>query len=320
LTFPALVAPDSFKGTFSAREVAAAIAAGLRGAGREAVEMPVADGGEGTMDVLVGELGGEVRRITASDPLGRPVEAAFALLPDGTAVVETAQASGLGLVDESERDPWSASTRGTGELIAAAAEAGAKRVLVTVGGSATTDGGAGAIEVLDEAGLDVELAVLTDVRTPFEDAARVFGPQKGADERMVERLEGRLHDLAARYRRDPRGEPRTGSAGGLAGGLWAQYGAELVSGAAYVLDAIGFDEQMRAAAFVVTGEGRLDDQTLEGKIVGELARRCRQGGVTCHAVVASNALDPFHERILDLASVTEATTLEELEEAGRRLV
>jgi glycerate 2-kinase len=320
LTLPALVAPDSFKDTFSASEVAAAIASGLRAAGREAVELPVADGGEGTMDVLVGALGGELRTVAATDPLGRPVEAAFALLPDGTAVVETAQASGLGLVDEGERDAWAATTRGTGELVLAAADAGAERVIVTVGGSATTDGGAGAVEALEAAGVEVELDVLTDVRTPFEDAARVFGPQKGADPAMVKRLERRLHDLAARYRRDPRGEPMTGAAGGLSGGLWAQRGARLVRGAAYILDAIGFDERMRAAAFVVTGEGRLDEQTLQGKIVGEVATRCRQRGVTCHAVVGRNALDPFQERILDLASVTEATTLDELERAGRELV
>jgi glycerate 2-kinase len=320
LTLPALVAPDSFKGTFSAREVAAAIASGLRTAGRDAVEFPVADGGEGTMDVLVGVLGGELRTVTAGDPLGRPVEASFAVLPDGTAVVETAQASGLGLVDEHERDAWAASTRGTGELIVAAAEAGAERVVVTVGGSATTDGGAGALEVLEEAGVRVELEVLVDVGTPFEQAPRVFGPQKGADPPLIDRLERRLDDLAERFRRDPRGEPMTGAAGGLSGGLWAQHGARLVPGAAYVLDAIGFDAQMRAAAFVVAGEGRLDEQTLQGKIVGEVATRCRQGGVACHAVVGRNALEPFQERILDLASVTEATTLEELAGAGRELV
>jgi glycerate kinase len=320
LTLPALVAPDSFKGTFTAQEVAAAIAAGLRAAGREAEELPVADGGEGTMEVLRAVLGGELHSVTASDPLGRPVEARFALLPDGAAVVEMAQASGLGLVDADERDAWAASTRGTGELIAAAVEAGAERVLVTVGGSATTDGGAGALEALDEAGVRVDIDVLTDVGTPFEKAASVFGPQKGADPRMVGRLERRLHSLAEGFRRDPRGEPMTGAAGGLSGGLWAEHGARLVSGAAYVLDAIGFDERMRGAAFVVTGEGRLDEQTLQGKIVGEVATRCRQGGVACHAVVGADALEPFQERILDLASVTEATTLDELERAGRALV
>ncbi|MBD0281331.1 MAG: glycerate kinase [Thermoleophilaceae bacterium] len=315
-----LVAPDSFKGTFAAREVAAAIARGLRAGGRGAEELPVADGGEGTMDVLVGAVGGELHTATVSDPLGRPVEARFAILPDGTGVVETAEASGLGLVDEEERDAWAASTRGTGELIAAAAQAGAERVIVTVGGSATTDGGAGALEALDEAGAHVEIDVLTDVRTPFEQAASVFGPQKGADPSMVKRLERRLHRLADGFHRDPRGEPMTGAAGGLSGGLWAQHGARLVPGAPFVLDAIGFDERMRGATFVVTGEGRLDEQTLQGKIVGEVATRCRQNGVACHAVVGRNALEPFQERLLDLASVTEATTLEELEEAGRRLV
>jgi glycerate 2-kinase len=315
----ALVAPDSFKGTFSARQVAAAIAAGLRAGGRDAQEMPVADGGEGTMEAIVSTLGGDLHTTTASDPLGRPIEASFALLDDGRGIVETAQASGLGLVAEYERDAWAASTRGTGELIAAAVEAGAERVIVTVGGSATTDGGAGALEALEEAGVTVELDVLCDVRTPFEQAPSVFGPQKGADAEMVKRLEQRLDELAAKLPHDPRGEPMTGAAGGLSGGLWAQHGASLQHGASFVLDTIGFDERMREAAFVVTGEGRIDSQTLQGKIVGELATRCRQNGVTCHAVVGKIELDEFSTRILDLASLTEATTLEELQEAGRRI-
>jgi len=320
LTQPVLVAPDSFKGTYSAPEVAGAIAAGLRSAGRDARELPVADGGEGTMDALVRALGGELRTVTAPDPLGRPIEARYALLPDGTAVVETAQASGLGLVGEDERDAWDASTRGTGELIVAAALAGAERVLVTVGGSATTDGGAGALEAIAEAGVRPQLEVLCDVRTPFELAPSVFGPQKGADPAMVERLEERLGELARSFERDPRGEPMTGAAGGLSGGLYGALGAHLVPGAAYVLDTIGFDAAMRESAFVVTGEGRLDSQTLQGKIVGELATRCRQGGVTCHAIVGDSALEPFQERIVDLASVTVATDLDELEAAGRALV
>jgi glycerate kinase len=332
LTLPALVAPDSFKGTFSAREVAAAVGDGLRSAGREAHELPVADGGEGTMDVLVAALGGEVRAVTVADPLGRPVEAGFALLPDGSAVVEMAQASGLSLVEESERDAWVASTRGTGELIVAAVEAGASRLIVTVGGSATSDGGAGALEALREAGFGagedrssapagrLEMDVVCDVRVPFEDAPRVFGPQKGADPAMVKRLERRLDELAQTFPRDPRGQPMTGCAGGLSGGLWAAHGATLVPGAPYVLDAIGFDALMRASAFVVTGEGALDEQTLQGKIVGEVATRCRQGGVACHAIVGRNNLEPFGERIIDLASVTEATTLADIERAGAALV
>jgi len=326
LTFPVLVAPDSFKGTYSASEAAHAIADGLRAAGREARELPVADGGEGTMEVLVAALGGELRTVTVSDPLGRPVEVAFALLPDGSAVVEMAQASGLSLVVEAERDAWAATTRGTGELIAAAAEAGASPIVVTVGGSATSDGGAGALAALDEAGfaptraVSFELHVICDVRVPFEDAPRIFGPQKGADAAMVKQLERRLDELAESLPRDPRGEPMTGCAGGLSGGLWAAYGAKLVAGAPYVLDAIGFDALMRASAFVVTGEGSLDEQTLEGKIVGEVATRCRQGGVACHAIVGRNLLDPFGERIIDLASVTGATTLDEMKRAASALV
>ena len=316
---PALVAPDSFKGTFSAREVAAAVAGGLRHAGREAVELPVADGGEGTMEVLVAALGGELRTVTAPDPLGRPLEAAYALLPDGVAVVETAQASGLGLLAEGERDPWVASTRGTGELIAAAAAAGAAEVIVTVGGSATSDGGAGAIEALEESGAAPKLTVVCDVRTPWEDAPRVYGPQKGADAATIGRLERRLAKLARDAPRDPTGVPLSGAAGGLAGGLWAHRRASLVPGAAYVLDAIGFDDAMRAARFVVTGEGRIDRQTLSGKIVFEVATRCRQAGVACHAVVGRSELDPFEARLIDLSTVTEAGTKRRLRTVGARL-
>jgi glycerate kinase len=312
----ALVAPDSFKGTFGAAEVAAAIANGLRAGGCEAVELPVADGGEGTLEALVDGLGGEYRTATVSDPLGRPVEARFGLLGDGRAVVEMAQASGHGLVAEHERDAWAASTRGTGELIAAAAAVGAPTVLVTVGGSATTDGGAGALEALTEAGADPELVVLCDVQTPWEDAPRVFGPQKGADEATVRRLEQRLSELAANAPRDPRGVPMTGCAGGLSGGLWAYRGATLVPGAASVLDTLGFEARLAEAAFVVTGEGALDEQTLAGKAVGEVAARCRRANVTCHAAVGRNRLDPAQSRALGLADVREATTLDQLREVG----
>jgi glycerate kinase len=315
-----LVAPDSFKGTFSAAEVAAAIARGLQSGGREAIELPIADGGEGTMDALVSALGGEVHTARASDPLGRPVEARFALLDGGrTGVVETAEASGLRLVGGEERDAWAASTRGTGELIAAAVGAGARAVIVAVGGSATTDGGAGALEGLDQAGVDAPITVVCDVRTAWENAPRVFGPQKGADARMVKRLERRLDKLAAAAPRDPRGVPMTGCAGGLSGGLWAFRGAKLVPGAAYVLDAVGFDDRMREARFVVTGEGKLDAQTLEGKACAEVATRSRQGGVACHAVVGRDDLDPFRARVLDFGRVIEASTEAELEAAGREL-
>jgi glycerate kinase len=315
-----LVAPDSFKGTFSAAEVAAAVARGLRAGGREAVELPLGDGGEGTLDVLTRALGGELRTATVADPLGRPVEARFGLVDGGPrAIVEMAEASGLRHVAEEERDAWAASTRGTGELIVRACEAGAQEVVVGVGGSATTDGGAGALAALDEAGVEPRIVVVCDVRTPWEDAPRVFGPQKGADARMVKRLEKRLVSLAEGAPRDPRGVPMTGCAGGLSGALWAWRAATLVAGAPYVLDAVGFDDRMRAARFVVTGEGRLDAQTLEGKLVAEVATRCRQSGVACHAVVGEDAMDDFRERIIDLGVVLEAPTLEAIEAAGRKL-
>jgi len=312
---PVLVAPDKFKGTFSAAEVAAAVARGLRSAGREAEELPVADGGEGTMDAL----GGETRTATVSDPLGRPVEARFSLLDERTAVVEAAQASGLWRLAEDERDAWGASTRGTGELIAAATEAGARTVIVACGGTATTDGGAGALSALEEAGVRPQIVAACDVRTAWEDAPRVFGPQKGADPATVKRLERRLASLAARAPRDPRGVPLTGCGGGLSGGLWAHLGARLEPGAPLVLNELGFDKRLDGAAFVITGEGSLDEQTLAGKAVAEVAVRCRQGGVGCHAVVGRSELDDFSLRRLDLGRVIEASTLEELEAAGREL-
>ena len=320
---PVLVAPDSFKGTFRASEVAGAIGRGLERAGLMPPDLcPVADGGEGTLDALLPGLGGEVVAAGAHDPLGRDLNGCFGLVEGGgTAIVETATASGLALVAEAERDPWAASTYGTGELIAAAAQAGAAVIIVAVGGSATTDGGAGALEAIDDAGGlgGAKLVVLCDVRTPFEHAPKVFGPQKGADEAMVGRLEQRLDKLAAGWPRDPRGVPMTGCAGGLSGGLWAVHRATLEAGAPWVLDALDFDERMRAARAVVTGEGKLDEQTLQGKLVGEIGTRARQGGVPLHAIVGTDRLDAFGKRMIDLQMVQEATNLEELEAAGERL-
>ncbi|MGI8606370.1 MAG: glycerate kinase family protein [Gaiellaceae bacterium] len=311
-----LVALDSFKGTFSASHVAAALTRGLRAGGREVCELPVADGGEGTLDALLSALGGKRRAATVADPLGRPVEAAYGLLPDGTAIVESAQASGLGLVAEADRDAWASSTYGTGELIVAAVQEGSSRVLVAVGGTATTDAGEGAIAALEKAAAEVELVALCDVQTPWEDAARVFGPQKGADPATVRRLERRLEGLALRAPRDPRGVPMTGAGGGLAGGLWAFRSARLVSGGPYVLDAVDFDEKLERAALCVTGEGALDQQSAAGKIVGEVAARCRLAGIPCQAVVGENRLGPG---ALGLTRVIEAGTLAALEQAGRAI-
>jgi glycerate kinase len=318
---PVLVAPDKFKGTFNAAQVAGAIGRGLEKAGLMPPDLcPVADGGDGTLDALLPQLGGELIAKTVTGPTGAPVKTGFGLIEDGgTAIVEMAMASGLALMDE--LDAWGATTYGTGELIAAAAQAGAAVILVAVGGSATTDGGAGAIEAIEAAGGigQAKIVILTDVRTTWEDAPKVFGPQKGADPAMVARLERRLDALAGTLKRDPRGVPMTGAAGGLSGGLWAQFGAALEPGAPFVLDALDFDDRMRAARAVVTGEGKLDQQTLEGKLVGEIGTRTRQAGVPLHAIVGRDELDGFGKRMIDLQMVQEATNLEELEAAGERL-
>ena len=311
-----LVAPDKFKGTLTAAEVASAIAAGLRAAGREVDELPVADGGEGT----AAALGGTPVTVTASDPLGRPVEASYAWLDDGTtAIVEAADASSLWRLAPTERDPLTATSAGTGELTAAAVEAGARHVVVACGGTATVDGGKGLLEALGDVPRGVRFTAVCDVRTPWERAAAEFGPQKGADEDAIRRLRRRLTARAREMRRDPRGEPMTGCGGGLSGALWSELGAELVPGPAYVLDALGFDALMRRAAFVVTGEGKLDDTTLAGKAVAEVATRCRQAGVWCHAVVGRDELDLFGRRVLDLASVREARDPRALRRAGQEL-
>ena len=235
--------------------------------------------------------------------------------------MEMAAASGLPLVAEDERDAWAATTYGTGQLIVDAVARGAQVILVAVGGSATTDGGAGALAAIEDAGGlgGAKIVVLSDVQVPWERCAEVFGPQKGADPEMVERLAQRLDELAATFPKDPRGVPMTGAAGGLSGGLWAVHGATLEPGAPWILDALGFDARMRASRAVVTGEGKLDEQTLQGKLVGEIGTRTRQAGVPLHAIVGTDALDAFGKRMIDLQVVTAATTLEEIEAAGEDL-
>jgi glycerate kinase len=315
---PVLVAPDSFKGTLAAPQVAAAAARGLASVGLDADLAPVADGGEGTMDVLLlAGAGGERRSMRASDPLGRDVDAMFALLGDGrTALVEVAQASGLALVAPHERDAEAASSAGTGQLVAAAIDAGAELVLVAAGGSATTDGGLGAITAIEQAGglRGARITVLCDVRTPFERAAATFAPQKGADAAAVARLEARLEAFGL-----PRGVPMTGAAGGLAGGLWWRLGAELVAGAPYVLAALDFDRRLYRSRAVIVGEGRLDQTSLQGKIAAEIATRARQTGVPAHAIVGSCALARFDARILDLQEILEARDEAAIEVAAASL-
>ncbi|MSO58331.1 MAG: glycerate kinase [Thermoleophilia bacterium] len=271
----ALCCPDKFRGSLTAAEAAAALALGARDAGiDETVEIPLADGGEGTLDALLGARGGERREDIVTGPLGEPVRAAWGLLPDGTAVVEMARASGLALVPRERRDAVRATTRGTGELIAKAAAAGARSVLVGVGGSATTDGGLGAVEALGWE-LPVPVVVACDVETRFLDAPAVFGPQKGARPAEVTLLAERLAALATRYR-DETGVDvvvldRAGAAGGLAGGL-AALGADLCDGFGVVAAAVGLEDALEGTALILTGEGRLDLTSLAGKTVGGVLR------------------------------------------------
>jgi glycerate kinase len=261
--------------------------------------------------------------VPAHDPLKRELVASFALLgEDGRrALVETAAASGLALLSRAELDPWHASTYGTGELISAAVAAGAHEVMIAVGGSATVDGGRGALQAIaDRGGIGrARIIILSDVETPWERCAEIYGPQKGADSETVRRLAARLDAYAKELPRDPRGVVMTGAAGGLSGGLWAGAAAELRPGAQYVLDTVGFDARLRTVAAVVVGEGRLDGQSVMGKIVGEIAGRARAASVPLHAIVGQAQIDGATAAQIGLRSVTEATTLAELESAGERL-
>lgn len=275
----ALACPASLKGVLGAAAAAAALAEGFRRAGAEAVELPVADGGEGTAEVLATALGGEWRSATVSGPLGEPVQARYLLLPGRSAVVESAEAIGLSLLRREELDPLQASSSGLGELIRVALGERLSSLLVCLGGSATVDGGAGLREVLD--GLPVDTTVACDVRNPLlgeRGAARAFGPQKGATPEMVEELERRL--AAMEELQEFRDVPGAGAAGGL-GAAFAALGAELVPGADLVLELVGFHERLREAALAVTGEGTVDRTSAEGKAPGAVVHACRDAGIRC---------------------------------------
>lgn len=267
-----LACPDKFRGTASATVAAEAMAAAGRVAGWEVDAVPMADGGEGTLAVL----GGPNRTTLVTGPLGDAVEAPWRLRR-GTAVIESALASGLLLVGGAEgNDAISASTYGTGELIGAAVEQGAHRVIIGMGGSATTDGGLGALRALHppQRLRGVEMVVAADVRTRFVDAAEVFAPQKGATSAQVELLRRRLERLAQVYAEDHGVDVTVldggGAAGGLAGGL-AAVGADIVAGFDLVADEVDLDERIEGADLVVTGEGFVDAQSFEGKVVGGVA-------------------------------------------------
>jgi glycerate kinase len=313
-----LIAPDKFKGTLDASEVARALADGWRRADRDAEveEVPVADGGDGTLEALVAGLGGEVHRATVTGPLGDQVEAAYGLVSTAagrTGVVEMARASGLALIAESRRDPLGATTRGTGELILAACEHAPARVMVCIGGSATNDAGAGmaqglGIRLLDEQGEDldpggaaldrlahidmsglprsvreVELVAATDVDNPLTGplgASTVYGPQKGASPEDVALLDRALGHFAAVVHRDlgidVRDLPGAGAAGGLGAGLVAFLGAKLRPGFDLVAEAVGLSAKLEAADVVVTGEGRYDTQSERGKAPAGVLQMARE--------------------------------------------
>jgi glycerate kinase len=279
-----LAAPDKFRGTLTAREAAAAVAAGAEQAGWSADELPLADGGEGTLDVL----GGGNRRTAVTGPLGEPVDAAWRLEEDGTALLEAAQACGLTLAGGPElNDPLRATSRGVGELIAAAVAAGATRIVVTVGGVASTDGGVGATEAVPHP-LSVPLEVACDVDAHFLEAADVFAPQKGATPEQVRILRDRLAKIVVPDL------PGSGAAGGLAGGL-AAIGARLLPGFDFIADRVGLQEHLAAADLVVTGEGLLDATSFKGKVVGRVLERARAAGievlVVAGDVAAGSAID-----------------------------
>ena len=299
-----LAAPDKFRGTATAPEVAAAVARAAVAAGAEADEVPLADGGEGTLEAL-----GGANKVTAvTGPLGDPVDAAWRL-DRRCAVIEMARASGLEVVGGPEgNDAVAASTYGTGELIAAAVERGAREVIVAVGGSATTDGGLGALRALEPAQRlrGVDLRVACDVRLSFVDAAEVFGPQKGASPAQVELLRRRLERLAQIYLEehgvDVTALEGAGAAGGLAGGL-AALGARLEPGFDLVADAVDLDERLEGCDLVVTGEGYLDEQSFDGKVVGGVIALASELGVPV-LVVAGEVIE-------DLAGGFEAVSLTE---------
>jgi glycerate 2-kinase len=288
------------------------MAAGLRRAGfDDVIEMPMADGGEGTLDTLLAARGGSRRRTRVTGPLGAPVEAEWGVLPGGIAIVEMARASGLALV-RGRNDPLRASTRGTGELIAAVRAQGFKQIVIAVGGSATTDGGLAAVEALRWSLQGLDVTVACDVETAFMDAARVYGPQKGATAAQIALLTRRLEMLADQYRKrtgiDVTKLVGAGAAGGLAGGL-AAIGAQLVPGFEAIAEAVGLEHAFEGAELVVTGEGKLDASSLAGKVVGGVLAWADDLNVARVAIIAGQVTDDARTRIMASRTNTEVLAL-----------
>ena len=302
----ALACPASLKGVLPAREAAAALAAGFRARGVDAVELPLADGGEGTLEALHAARGGEWREARVHDAFARPRVARWLLLPSGAAAVEAAEAIPL---DPERLDPIAASSRGLGELIEAVGSP--SQLLVCLGGTATVDGGAGLREVVEE--LPAPTRVACDALVPLLEAVYLFARQKGASDEQLAELETRLlADAALAPYRDL---PGAGAAGGLGAAL-AALGGELVGGAELVLDTVGFEA--RGYDLVVTGEGAVDASTQRGKAPGEVAKRCRSAGVRC-AVFGGRIVEPLPEVETCELSGDPARAREDLVELGERL-
>ncbi|NGQ96138.1 glycerate kinase [Brevibacillus sp. SYP-B805] len=354
-----LMAPDSFKESMTAQEAAAIMKqAVLRvDPAAEVVLMPVADGGEGTLDVLVEATGGRTCHAEVTGPLGEPVSARYAILGDGrTAVVEMAQASGLHLVPPSRRNPWHTTTYGTGELIKAALDHPIDQLIVTIGGSATNDGGAGMLQALgaaildgkgeplgygggalehiaalDLSGLDprlqrVTLKIACDVTNPLigpRGASLVFGPQKGASPDMAAALDAnlaRFADVMARATGNRLHDvPGAGAAGGLGAALLL-CGGTLQPGIDLVLDVLSFEEKLAGVHYLFTGEGKIDSQTPEGKVIAGIVRRAGKAGVPVVAFaggVTSGYESMYEQGLLSVHSITlKPCTLEEAIRSG----
>ena len=354
-----VIAPQSFKGSISALDAARAMEEGLLRVvpGAETVLVPVADGGDGTLETLVDATGGEVRSTTVTGPIGKPVTAEWGALGDGqTAVIEMARTSGLALLSLAERDPLHATTYGLGEVLREALDAGFRSFIVGIGGSATNDGGAGmaqalGVRLLDETGRDLpqggaaladlrrvdvsgldgrvmeaRFSVACDVSNPLtgpEGASAVYGPQKGATPDLVEQLDAALKNFARVVERDTGTSidavRGSGAAGGLGGGMMAFLGGSLRAGVDIVLDHVGLDEKLEGADLVITGEGQLDFQTVYNKAPIGVARRAKRRGIPVLAVCGSlgKGFEDVHAEGID-AAVSILTAPMTLDEASAR--
>ncbi|MDD5602993.1 MAG: glycerate kinase [Eubacteriales bacterium] len=358
-----IIAPDSFKGSCSSIQAAGAIEKGILEVFPEAsvIKLPMADGGEGTVEALVAGLGGTLFRAPVTGPMGGTVEAAYGLLPDGTAVLEMSAASGLTLVPPHQRNPLTSTTYGTGELIREVLNKGCRSIIIGIGGSATNDGGAGmaqalgysltdssggelkpgggqlgALQRIDSSNADkrlqnTEIKIACDVTNPLygeNGASAVYGPQKGATPAMVSLLDSNLRHFSTVIKRDLGRDvasiPGAGAAGGLGAGLMAFCGASLSSGIDTVLDALNFDGILEGADLVITGEGRADAQSAQGKVASGIGRRLlSRSAPPIPALLIAGSIGPGAEMVLEqgmtcLTSITDKPM--SLEEAMRNVL